>query len=765
MSAIPPSLPPAGSSPPTPQPATTATIISKPPPQLAALPANAVLDATVGGPAGGRGVVQVATTAGPLVVKLPIPLPPGSTIQLQVISPGPNPQLRVVAVNGQPLPAATAPAPVPAPVSQPPAPTPVPAASPPPPTPVPAPTASPPPPTPVPAPTASPPPPTPAAATAPAPGSLPIALPVADPLLESTPLQAAAPTPPTGITATVLRGVPTQGMPALPAGTTLTLRIASLQPPPLGAAPPVLPSDGQPPAQSAPSAEPALPTAPSALTQAAMPGRLVPPAITPAPTPAAPSGLPNPPLPAAAPPPIAAGLSSSPAAIPEAVPGAPAPAEPLPNAPLPAAVPPVSGPSGGPATATPPATAATATAPPPTMIATVPAVPTPVPAAPMVAINDQAAVAPPPTAANPPLASAAPVGPVTAPASPGNPGTPPPTPIGTATPPLAEPTVPASPGNPGTPIPPLIGEATPPLAEATAPPAGSENGAPLPPVLSGIVAANSNAGQPLVQTAVGLLALEVDIQLAAGSRLELAVMGPPHMPAPLPDAAASDDAAMTPPVAWSSLDQLVDSLRQANPQMVQQLVQHLPLVAPRLAAAMIAVASAVQTGNLRPWLGEAVVKELERTGRRHLVEKLEETLGSLKTPVRLPVGGDWQALIIPMLVGQRVERIRLTTRRPPRDDAEAAARDEEGARFLVDVDLSQLGALQLDGLVKRQAQRFDLILRSHTPLPEPMRHEIGAIFARALDGLGMTGNAVFQPAVTFVEPLPLDQAPTPGLWI
>ena len=73
--------------------------------------------------------------------------------------------------------------------------------------------------------------------------------------------------------------------------------------------------------------------------------------------------------------------------------------------------------------------------------------------------------------------------------------------------------------------------------------------------------------------------------------------------------------------------------------------------------------------------------------------------------------------------------------------------EDPGERFVVEVDLSRLGALQLDGLIRKR--RFDLILRSRTPLSEAMHDDITRIFTSAAEAGGLAGHIVFQALPAF----------------
>lgn len=275
----------------------------------------------------------------------------------------------------------------------------------------------------------------------------------------------------------------------------------------------------------------------------------------------------------------------------------------------------------------------------------------------------------------------------------------------------------------------------------------------LPQSLSGTVAANSRPDRPLIQTPIGLLSLANPSDLAPGSLVELVVIGLPT----LPTQPVEDDQA-----DWFA--DLVTILRQAAPKAMSPVSGTMADAGERLANALIGLTSGLQTGSLQPWLGEAALHALIKAGGETLVKRLERHLAESKTAVRLSSGGDWQSMILPFQFDQRIERVRLVVRRPPRDDAEAKTREEEGTRFLVDVEMSRLGAVQLDGLVKRKAKRFDLIVRSQGLLPEAMRRDIAGIFAQALDGLGMAGTASFQHTTGFIEAIPQGIPPTSG-WV
>ena len=643
MTAVPPSLPRAGIPVATPPAAANLVTVVAPPPssqaaaklaaQLAALPAAAVLDATViavepaaGASAAPGSIVQLATAVGPLVVKLPMPVPPGTAVQLLLAAAGEGPQLRLLAVDGRPLTAGATP-----------------------------------------------------------PGQAAGAVAVSDQpsgsgeIVDSAP----PPAPPSaGIVATLVHAEDND----LPTGMTFPVRIASLAPPAPPAVPPSSAPSSSPAAasSSAPSAAPAVFAAASATVSSTS---SLAPAIAAEPASSG-DGMPT----ATTTAPIASPALTTPAAT-----GSPAEsAMPLP-----------------PSNWLPPASAS----------------------------DSSAGRESGPTAASDQAA-----GPSMAAPAPAMAGSPP------------APDIPASA--------PSLSGGTPALPDAALSMPDTAAGAPanLPPQLSGTVTLNTADGQPLVQTSIGLLALDADPQeLPPGTHVSLVVAGPPqpltpHAAAgPLPSAPAGGTAPGGSPASgggWVALDDAVAALRQSDPASAQRLLQHLPTPGPRLAATLLELVVAARSGSLQAWLDEAVIRALERAGQHDVLAALEHDFAGLRSAGAGPAGSDWQAMWLPLLWGQRTERIRLATRRPPRDDAEAAARDEDGARFLVDVELSRLGPLQLDGLAKRRSRRLDLIVRSRSPLPGPARADIGRIFSATLDGFGMSGGVSFQTGGRFVQAAP-----------
>lgn len=340
----------------------------------------------------------------------------------------------------------------------------------------------------------------------------------------------------------------------------------------------------------------------------------------------------------------------------------------------------------------------------------------------------------------------------------------PPPPAGQAPAPQAPgmpPATTAAPGTPPAPQPLHPPQAIPPGPAATPGglPAATPSAAPPPPqavTMPGIVVSQPAGGAALVQSPAGMLSLDVGTPLPIGGTLRLEVIGrplppPPMAPAPGPPQGLSPD-------GWPTLDQTVDTLLQSDRQAAEQLMRMIPQAGPRLAAAMSLFAGAVRSGDSKALLSEPVTRGLEKAGRKDLADRLKKEFLDLAEDSTRPMGrGDWQAITLPFAHGANIDPIDLYIHRPPNDDEGGGKKGAE-QRFILDVRMSVLGRIQLDGLVQKDIKRFDLIVRTAEPLSAAMCRDIAGIFAEAGQLTGIKGQVSFQAGRSFVD-LPPAGAP------
>ena len=265
-------------------------------------------------------------------------------------------------------------------------------------------------------------------------------------------------------------------------------------------------------------------------------------------------------------------------------------------------------------------------------------------------------------------------------------------------------------------------------------PAPATQAGALPQQLTGLVTAVSRTGEPIIQTPIGTLSLELRAAIPVGSSLAFQVL---RAPAALPSPIAADG-----PAPWNALSAFLASL-DADPALRAMLMQRaLPQAGPRLTSGLLLFLNALRGRSIEGWLGALGPSFLQQAKRSGSLDRLRDGFAGLSRLVE-GNGGEWRLFLIPFLQGATAQPMRLYLRDNDQDDEENnRQRKPKATRFILDVELSRLGGMQLDGLVRSSS--FDLVLRSDQPLSQQARQMVTEIFETANDAAGMTGMIVFQ---------------------
>jgi hypothetical protein len=269
------------------------------------------------------------------------------------------------------------------------------------------------------------------------------------------------------------------------------------------------------------------------------------------------------------------------------------------------------------------------------------------------------------------------------------------------------------------------------------------------PLLLGKVLGPGPAGEMQVRTAFGVFTLAIKAPLAPSGHVVLELVGAPLPPLPdeAPSAALARAEVHLLSRDWPALTQAFAALDQADPLRAQHLIQTLlPRAGPALAINALFLIAALRNGDVRGWLGETA-HALDEIGRGDLVTRLGHDFALMARFAAQPSGTDWRAVLIPLFDGANVQFVRLYTKRNRKRPGTGP--QSEATRFLLDLELSRLGAMQLDGLLR--PQRLDMIIRTHEPLSADMRIDLSGIFSDSLEAAGYAGGLSFQATPTFAS--------------
>lgn len=204
---------------------------------------------------------------------------------------------------------------------------------------------------------------------------------------------------------------------------------------------------------------------------------------------------------------------------------------------------------------------------------------------------------------------------------------------------------------------------------------------------------------------------------------------------------------------WSALSELTSVLQSMQSSMAAQALQRLvPHIGNNFSAGLLFFINVLRKGDIGEWLGRDVVKHLERIGKSDLVPRLGTDIAAVRSLFTEQQPGNWQALFFPVMVDRQLEHAQLFLKQEAQDKKEGGA----GTRFVVELDLSNLGPMQMDGFIKKResATQFDLVIRTLGELPDDIRTDIHAIYDKAQQATGMHGSLNFRQVHEFpVHPL------------
>lgn len=156
--------------------------------------------------------------------------------------------------------------------------------------------------------------------------------------------------------------------------------------------------------------------------------------------------------------------------------------------------------------------------------------------------------------------------------------------------------------------------------------------------------------------------------------------------------------------------------------------------------------AALRFGDIENWLGERSIGALKRRGKSDLLSRVQSSFSEISAfdKERRSAPKQWSSLPLPLGWNNEVHRLIIHTRREETDDSSSDPLRKKGGgtRFIVDLTLSRIGPVQMDGLFSQG--RLDLILRTQHNFSEAMKLQMRGAYSHALQDTGITGELSFQ---------------------
>ena len=300
--------------------------------------------------------------------------------------------------------------------------------------------------------------------------------------------------------------------------------------------------------------------------------------------------------------------------------------------------------------------------------------------------------------------------------------------------------------------------------------------------IAGTVIGNETTGEALVQTNVGLIRLQPGTSLPVGSRISFELMGSTIPQTQINAALAADMPASFNELSrqWTSLAQIfglltgrdtatgIDFIQTGMPWL---LAENAPapqsLNTPQnMPSGMLFFLAALKGEDFKSWLGKHNSQWLEDNGHGGLLKK---AMGEFLTLARQynesqSTQQTWQTFVFPVAVEGELQQVRFFVKRDKKQGGNRQEAEGEDTRFIVEVDVSQLGEIQMDGFVRKareQQLHFDLVIRTKQALPADVQQDIMAIYTSTGELTGYQGNIQFQSVKEFPQHPMDDIAPKP----
>ena len=205
---------------------------------------------------------------------------------------------------------------------------------------------------------------------------------------------------------------------------------------------------------------------------------------------------------------------------------------------------------------------------------------------------------------------------------------------------------------------------------------------------------------------------------------------------------------------WPNLEQAYALVQSGMPSAANAMDTRSAQGGPKLLNSMMFLMAALKGGSPGGWLGKVTEQAIEaRSGS--LLKLLKGDLARLFNAGSETTSSEWRSLLLPFdtrapdmpMLSALFSQPQNIDPDDEQTDDNASSDEDRDQRFIIEVQFSVLGAIQLDGIVR--SNKFDLTLWSYQALPQLLTTEVHDIFMSALAANGFSGAIRFKESDTF----------------
>lgn len=266
--------------------------------------------------------------------------------------------------------------------------------------------------------------------------------------------------------------------------------------------------------------------------------------------------------------------------------------------------------------------------------------------------------------------------------------------------------------------------------------------------LPGVVIAQENTGEAVVQTAAGSLRLPPEVPLPRGTSLNLELLAvqpgtDPELAALLPQGFTSGNIATDALIRGSTgLDSLFRHLFALNPEAATNAAdKNIPKPDKQFGTQVLTFLKQLDDGSFMDKLSQSIPKHYAQELN---MPRFAAEFAGLRQAYNEPSPAQhWQFALVPVMDNDELRHMRWFKRE---QQGSAKNPNAKGTRFVIELETESLGSVQLDGLFFKQPKTsdFDLVVRSNTPFSEEEQERIRSIFSEYGEIGGYAGSIQFQ---------------------
>lgn len=199
---------------------------------------------------------------------------------------------------------------------------------------------------------------------------------------------------------------------------------------------------------------------------------------------------------------------------------------------------------------------------------------------------------------------------------------------------------------------------------------------------------------------------------------------------------------------WDTLDDLLHTGTASSTQNPQAAALQAAIPKPGAAAftaPVLMFVAALRGGDITAWMGEKGLEAVRGGRRPDALARLTADFASATQTMReedARPAGDWKSLNLPLMFGGELARIQLHYRSFDQGQDESKDKTKNGGmRFVMDLALTRMGPMQIDGF--SQGRKLDVTLRSEQAMSPSMRDAMRARYRDAVNNIGFSGELNF----------------------